>query len=197
MDLTPDEIARITAYLDATTPLPEQADLIFAFGSRMTTAAHLSAQLYHEGRAPLIVITGGNNRYTGHNEAELFHSILLDANVPSNKIIVEKQSTNTLENVTLALPLIEQKLPLASIRSVLAVCKWMHSRRALMTLKRHLPSGIRYYAHTYEPSSITRQNWHENPRTASANVLKNWENIPKYLEWQHITEITRDGDCYI
>ena len=197
MDLTPTEITRITAYLDATTPLPERADLMFVFGSRLPTAAHLAAQLYHAQRAPFIVITGGENRYTGHNEADLFYSILTEANVPSEQIIVENKSTNTLENVTFALPLIEQKLPIASIRTVLAVCKWMHSRRALMTLKRHLPSGVRYYAHTYEPNDITRENWHENPRAGSANVLKNWDNIPKYLAWQHIEEITRDGDGYI
>ncbi len=197
MALSPDEIAHITTYLDATTPLPEKTDLIFTFGSRQVTAAHLAAQLYHDGRAPFIVITGGENRYTGHNEADLFYRVLTDAGVPSEQIIIENRSTNTLENVTFALPLIKQKLPLESIQSVIAVCKWMHSRRALMTLKQHLLRGIRYYAHTYEPANITRENWHENPRTSSANVLKNWENIPKYLEWQHIQEITRDGDCYI
>lgn len=197
IDLTPAEIARITAYLDATTLLPERADLMFVFGSRLPTAAHLAAQLYHDQRAPFIVITGGENRFTGHNEADLFYSILTETNVPPEQIIVENKSTNTLENVTFALPLIEQKLPVASIRTVLAVCKWMHSRRALMTLKRHLPRGVRYYAQTYEPNDITHQNWHENPRAGSANVLKNWDNIPKYLEWGDIEEISRDGDGYI
>ena len=63
-------------------------------------------------------------------------------------------------------------------------------------VKRHFPPGIRYYAHTYEPNGVTRENWHLNPRAASANVLKHWEGIPKYLEWNHIEEIVRDGDAY-
>jgi uncharacterized SAM-binding protein YcdF (DUF218 family) len=197
MELTAKEIAEITCYLDATTPLPTHADLLFVFGSRMLTAAELAANLYAEGRAPYIVITGGENRYTGHNEADAFYQVLTEDHVPAEKIIVENRSTNTLENVTFALPLIEAKLSLDSIRSLLVICKWMHSRRALMTLKRHFPRGVHYYAHTYEPRGITRENWHQNPRAESANVLKQWEGIPKYLEWGHIEDITLDGDHYI
>jgi uncharacterized SAM-binding protein YcdF (DUF218 family) len=197
MELTAKEIAEITSYLDATTPLPTQTDLLFVFGSRMLTAAHLAANFYAEQGAPYIVITGGDNRFTGHNEADAFYEVLIDADVPAEKIIIENRSTNTLENVTFALPLIEEKVALTSIHSVLAVCKWMHSRRALMTLKRHFPRGVHYYAHTYEPQEITRENWHHNPRAESANVLKHWERIPKYLEWGHIEEIVRDGDHYI
>jgi hypothetical protein len=197
MELTAEEIARITTYLDATTPLPERADLIFVFGSRQTIAAQLAAQLYHEKRSSLIVVAGGKNRYTGHNEAELYHTILTDSGVPTDSIIVENRSTNTFENVLFAIPLIEQKVSLSSLESILAICKWMHSRRALMTLKRHLPRSIRYFACTYEPNGITRENWPLNPRVESANVLKHWESIPKYLELQQLEEIVRDGNGYI
>ena len=44
---------------------------------------------------------------------------------------------------------------------------------------------------------MMHENWLENPRVGRANVLKNWDNIPKYLEWHHIEEITPDGDSYI
>jgi uncharacterized SAM-binding protein YcdF (DUF218 family) len=197
MELAPEELARITAYLDATTPLPLHADLLFVFGSRHNTPAQLAAELYARQLAPLIVLTGGENRYTGANEAEAHYALLVEAGIPQDRIIVENRSTNTLENVTFALPLIEQRVALSSLRSVLAVCKWMHSRRALMTLKRHFPRGVRYYAHTYTPENVTRENWHLNPRAESANVLKQWERIPDYLAWGHIEEITRDGDSYI
>jgi vancomycin permeability regulator SanA len=197
MELTPEEIAKITSYVDATTPLPEQADLLFVFGTRLLNPAQIAVELYLQQRAPLIVLTGGVNRYTGVNEANVYYELLIEAGIPAEKIIVENSSTNTLENVTFALPLIEQKLPLHSTHSVLAICKWMHSRRALMTLKRHFPPGIRYYAYTYEPENITRENWYLSPRAESANVLKNWEQIPQYLVWGHIEEVFRDGDSYI
>jgi uncharacterized SAM-binding protein YcdF (DUF218 family) len=196
-NLTSEEITSITSYLDATTPLPQQADLIFVFGSRQLTPAQLAIELYSQQIAPLIVLTGGANRSTGINEANTRLAILIEAGIPEDEIIVENRSTNTYENVTFALPLIEQKVALSSIHSMLVVCKWMHSRRALMTLKRQLPRDIRYYAQTYAPENVTRENWHLNPRAEGANVLKNWEAIPRYLEWGHLEEITRNDDCYI
>jgi vancomycin permeability regulator SanA len=197
MALSPDLIAQITDYLDASTPLPDRADLIFVFGTRLVDPAHIAVGLYRQQRAPYIVLTGGNNRHTGENEAERMYAVLTEMGVPDEAIVVEKRSINTLENVTLAIPEIEQKLALASVRSVLAVCKWMHSRRALMTLKRHFPRGMRYYAQTYEPEGITRENWHTQTINETANVLKNWEHIPEYIQRGHIEEIVRDGDGYI
>ena len=63
-NLSPEAIDHITNYLDATTPLPDQADLIFVFGSRQITPAQLAAELYAQEIAPLIVLTGGINRST-------------------------------------------------------------------------------------------------------------------------------------
>lgn len=197
MSLSPDEIVKITSYLDATTPLPEKADLIFIPGTRLATPALLAADMFNRGIAPYVVLTGGVNRYTSENEADAHHAILVSEGVPSDRIIVENRSTNTLENVTFALPLIQAKMDFTSVKSILVIAKWMHSRRALMTLKRHLQRPMRYYAYTYEPEGITRGNWHSNPRAESANVMKNWNNIPQYLEWGHLEEVTRDGDAYI
>lgn len=177
----------IIAYLDVTTPLPARADVIFVFGTRLDTPAHRAAALWHQGIAPFIVLTGGDNRHTGLNEAQAHRRILLDAGVPEKHLIVEDRSTNTLENVTFALPLIQARVK--SLRVVLAVCKWQHSRRALMTLRKHLPDGVRYYADTYE----------QFPRTDDKNpaIMKNWESIPRYLEKGHLAPIERDGDGYI
>ncbi|MBX3081872.1 MAG: YdcF family protein [Anaerolineae bacterium] len=197
MNLTPDLVAQITDYLDASTPLPDRADLIFVFGTRLLTPAYIAVELYRQQRAPYIVLTGGSNRHTGVYEVEGMYAVLMDQGISSDAIVLETCSTNTFENVTFAIPEIEQKLALASVRSVLAVCKWMHSRRALMTLKRHFPCGVRYYAHTYAPEGITRENWHIQTISEIANVLKNWERIPEYIQRGHIEEIVRDGDAYM
>jgi uncharacterized SAM-binding protein YcdF (DUF218 family) len=197
MDLSTTEIEQITQFLDVTTPLPDEADLLFIFATRLLTPANMATDLWFQQRAPYLVVTGGANRTTGENEASQHYQMLIDAGVPTDRIIVENRSTNTYENVVFALPLIAQKLPLASIRSVLAVCKWMHSRRAVMTLKRHFPPRTRFYVATYEPAGITRSNWPDNPRRSTANVLKEWESIPRYLELGHIQEICYDGTSWI
>lgn len=197
MDLDACEIQKITAYLDVTTPLPDHADLLFVFGTRYLLPAQLAADLYHQDLASHIVLTGGDNRSTGENEANAHYAVLLVAGISPDRIILENRSTNTLENVRFALPLIDQVVSLKSLRSIVAVCKWMHSRRALMTLKKHFPRGIRYYAHTYDPNGVSRENWHLSPNAEGANTLKNWERLPQYLAWGHLEEITPDGDGYI
>lgn len=177
----------IIRYLDVSTPLPVHADVIFVFGTRLSTPALRAAELWQQNIAPFIVLTGGKNRYTGENEAQAHRQILLDAGVPKSRLIVEDRSTNTLENVTFALPLILEQVE--TLKSVLAICKWHHSRRALMTLKKHLPSGVRYYADTYE----------QFPRSEVDNpaIMKNWDSIPRYMEKGHLAPITPDGDGYM
>ena len=86
-----------------------------------------------------LVLTGGLNRTTGVREAEQHLGILLSRGVPRNRIIVEDQSTNTAENVYLALPKMALAIELEGVRSVIAVVKWFHSRRAITTLKRYMP----------------------------------------------------------
>jgi len=194
--LVPDEVTRVAAYLDATTSLPERADLLFVFGNRLPTPAQMAVDLFRRYPTSLIVLTGGSNQHTGENEALSHYTIVRSAGVPEEAIIVESRSRNTLENVTLAVPLLEQTIPLTSVTAVLAICKWMHSRRALMTLKRHLPSGIRYYAATYEPDACPRQEWWTT-QASRDYVYGNWDAIPRYLARGHLAEISRVGDGYM
>lgn len=197
MPLSPEKIQDITNYLNCETSLPQKADLLFIAGTRLPEPAQIAIQLYKEGIAPYIVLTGGNNRYTNENEANQHHALLREANIPEKAIILENRSTNTLENILFARPLIAEKIALEKIKSILVIAKWMHSRRVLMTLKQHFPAGIRYYCRTYSPKGITPDNWHQLPTDVFGNVLKNWETIPKNLAKGDIAEIERVGECYI
>lgn len=197
MNLTVEEVTRITEYLDVTTPLPGKVDLIFVFGTRFSEPAFLAAKLFKSGISNLVVLTGGINRVNGMNEAVSHQAILRAEGVPENCVICDSESTNTLENVTLVLPKINQLLNLNQLTHILVVAKWMHSRRAVMTLKRHLPVGIQYSVATYEVEEVGRSNWHLLDEKRVRSVLKNWESIPVYLEWGHLAEIERRGDVYI
>lgn len=197
MNLSQEEIISITEYLDVTTPLPEQVDLIFVFGTRFPEPAYLAAEILKAGVSNLVVLTGGVNRLNGMNEALTHRAILLQENISEVCIIYESESTNTLENVTFALPKISQRVELSHVQKILVVAKWMHSRRALMTLKRHLPAGIQYSVTSYEVDGITRAGWHLLDEKRVKSVLKNWERIPVYLEWGHLAEVERHGDVYV
>lgn len=141
------------------------ADLIFIFGTRHWVPAELAAELYHAGRAPFVVTTGGPDRHPrGVSEAVVHKRLLLAAGIPESAVILEDRSTTTVENVTLSAPLIANVV--GDVRSVIAVVKWYH-RRALVTLAAHAPNIERIYAADYEPFNadsrivLGRRNWAE------------------------------------
>jgi uncharacterized SAM-binding protein YcdF (DUF218 family) len=188
------EAERIAQFLALEAP-PRQADLAFVFGTRHPDPAYIAAELFGQGVVRYVALTGGHRRL-GVHEALSHLKILLDAGVPRERVIVERSSTNTLENVTLALPLIADSIELECIEAVVVVAKWYHCRRATMTLKRHLPPGIRYYTRTYEPNVVRREDWHLDPE-ATRRVLKEWRNIPRYLAQGDIAEVQWDGDAFV
>jgi uncharacterized SAM-binding protein YcdF (DUF218 family) len=143
-----------------------------------------------------VILTGGDNRHTGVNEAAAHVEILLRGGVARDCIVVEGESTNTLENVILALSRMAGCIDPKSIRSIVVLTKWYHCRRAMMTLKRHWPEGIRYFAVSYEPSGMTRSDWWRNEE-GCRRVLKEWRNIPQYLERGDIAKIREDDGAFV
>lgn len=193
--LDPATAVAISQFLDVDVE-PEVADLAFHFGTRFLDPVHILAELFGQDKVRFIVLTGGSNRIAGVNEAQTHLQALLQAGVPRENIIVEDGSTNTLENVVFALPLLAVSIDLASIRAITVVSKWYHCRRAMMTLKRHLPDGIRYFVKSYEPEGLARSEWHLNP-AAARRVLKEWQVIPIYLEQGHIEKVRRTENCFV
>lgn len=110
----------------------------------------------------------------------MHRGLLLEAGIPADKIILEDSSTNTLENVTFALPLIEQVLLLSSLKTVLIVCKWTHSRRALMTLKQHMPKGFATTRTPMNPTALHGKTGISTPvprARMSSSIGKGFHNI--------------------
>jgi len=91
----------------------EKADCIFALGSHDTRVAERAAELYLQGWAPLIVMSGGLGRLTKESwtdsEASLFARIAMQKGVPADAILVEDKSTNTGENILFTQQLLKQK----------------------------------------------------------------------------------------
>jgi len=176
--------------------MPEHADLVFVFGTSHLEPAHIATDLVKRGIGHYVVLTGGNNRLTGVEEANMHLEIILGSGVLRECIIVESESTNTLENVVFALPKIEKCVDLEKVESIVVVTKWYHCRRAMMTLKRHLPAGIRYFAVTYEPKGISCSDWWQSEK-GSRPVVKERDHIPKYLESGDIGEIREDNGAFV
>jgi DUF218 domain len=184
----------VTGYVDAAAPGLGLADFIVVFGTRFSDPAPVAAGLYHAGLSSTIVLTGGANRQVlSHMEADVHAELIKATGVPADALIVERQSRNTFENVTLARPLIQQEI--GEPDTAIAVVKW-HHRRAVLLLARHVPSLRRIFTVTYEPPDpgtgqhVTRHNW---PELDPARVRREFEVIHTLLADGKVDELAASG----
>jgi uncharacterized SAM-binding protein YcdF (DUF218 family) len=195
--VSPAAAAALTRHLDVDTGVgPDRVDLAMVFGSESAQAALLAADVLRLAQADWLLLTGGLNRTTGQVEADRNVGIIEAEGLPTDRILLEAMSATTTENVVLSLPLLAERFPDGGPRSVLVVAKWHHSRRAVMTLRRHLPAGVRYSVFGYDPGRATRPGW---SRTADGRrfVLDEWRTISTYRRAGVIADIRRDGDAWV
>lgn len=182
------DIQKITEYLFQEVE-PEPSDLIFVFGTRhMDKPVKLAESLYHKEMAPRIMVSGGVNRFTGELEAEKMAALLVGAGVKSKDILLEKDSTNSMENAQKSAQVIEETLGWENISRVLVVCKNYHARRALMTLKKQWPKHVKCLPVIYSLDGIERDNWQESEE-GRKKVMGEYGKIPKYLAQGDIQEL--------
>jgi uncharacterized SAM-binding protein YcdF (DUF218 family) len=181
------EIKKITDYIFLKSS-PRKADLALLFGTRHQEAIDKVFELYHNGLVPKILVSGGINRVTGENEAKEMSDKLIKLGVKRDYIILENESTNSLENVLFSKQVIDKKIGFNKIKKIIAVVKHYHSRRALMTLKKHFPKTVELIPVTYEVYGFTTDNWFNN-ETGKEKVLNEWNEIPKYLAKGDIEEL--------
>lgn len=88
-----------------------KADAIFVLCSHDVRVAERALDLYNEGFAPCVIVSGGAGKLTKDMltkpEAEVFKDILVSGGVPEAKIIVEPKSANTGENVRFTFSLLD------------------------------------------------------------------------------------------
>jgi uncharacterized SAM-binding protein YcdF (DUF218 family) len=186
--------AAVTEYVDAAAPGMAAADFIIVFGTRFADPAPISASIYHKGLSPHIVLTGGVNRELPDLiEADAHAALVKAAGVPSDAIIIERQSRNTFENVTFARQLIQPVV--AGPETAIAVVKW-HHRRAVLLLARNMPSLRRIFTVTYEPPDVgtgqpvTRDNW---PELDGGQVRREYDAIQDLLKNRQVDELAASG----
>ena len=93
-----------------------------------------AARLYHAGKAPLIVLSGGDPLpgVDSGSEAEAMRTLLLDLGVPRSAMLLEGHSENTRQNASNSARLLAAR----GIHRVLLVTSALHMRRALALVRR-------------------------------------------------------------
>ena len=119
----------------------ERADVIVVLCSHDIQVADRGAQIFNEGWAPFIVMSGGFGEFTAkmfdRPEADLFADRAVSLGIPREKIWIENRSTNTGENVSFTRRLLIQSDQV--IRKAIVVQKPYMERRAYATFKKVWP----------------------------------------------------------
>jgi uncharacterized SAM-binding protein YcdF (DUF218 family) len=119
----------------------EKSDCILALGSQDLRVAERAAELYLQGFAPLVVMSGGLGNFTREmwteKEADKFAKVAIQKGVPRDAILIENNSTNTGENILFTQKLLREKglYP----KSFIVVQKPYMERRSYATFKKHWP----------------------------------------------------------
>ena len=117
------------------------ADAILVLCSHDERVAERAAQLFHEGRAPLVIFSGGQGSITSslwdEPEAERFARLAVNLGVPRENILTETESTNTGENIEFTKRLLAERG--LDPRRFIVVQKPYMERRAYATFRQLWP----------------------------------------------------------
>lgn len=149
-------------------PLDSKSELLFCFGTHLhpEKQAKAIADFLDVNQVPHVILTGGRATYNDIEtpifiESERVFSLLDKKKYPNVQFHLERESKNTLENVSFALKIFD-----FSHCSTITFCSHSYSAgRSYLTLRRFLPTA-KISQRTFNiclPDSgeeITRDNWH-------------------------------------
>lgn len=119
----------------------EKSDCILVLGSHDMRVADRGAELFLQGWAPLLILSGGLGNFTKdmwqEKEADRFAKRAIEMGVPKEAILIENNSTNTGENILFTQKLLQQHH--LDPQSFIVVQKPYMERRSYATFKKHWP----------------------------------------------------------
>lgn len=160
----------------------ESADLIMVLGSRKACEYRVpeAVRLYKEGKAPRILVSGGQVQETPRGEMPEWESMeqaALEAGVPRECILTEKSSMNTADNFMCSDRLLREYFPDGS--RIILVTTAYHIRRALMMGRKLLPR-YEFFPCPVQKGSATKENWCKTEK-GRRTVLDEWIKFGYYI----------------
>lgn len=164
----------------------EAGDASYPYPGLTNTAdrAWHAARLYHAGKAPRILLSGGlsSSRRDGLTEAELMRLFLRDLGIPDEAMILETQSTNTRENALYCATILRD----AGWSSAILVTSAMHMPRSWRSFKQAgieaIPVGTDYQT---QETKQTLARWLPSAGSLgkSTDAIHEWIGIAVY-QWR-------------
>lgn len=174
----------MTKFYDALTEFifvenaPTHGDVIFLPGGSYGEIAQRAAQLFHQGYAPCILVSGKHSiletgfsgpasppEYQGKKydrECDFLSDVLQREGVPKEAILLEGDATFTYENAIFSRKLLKKQG--MEIGSALLCCQAYHARRCLMYYQLLFPQTI-FHVCPAITRNTGRQNWQNHPES--------------------------------
>jgi uncharacterized SAM-binding protein YcdF (DUF218 family) len=148
----------------------QKSDTLFVLCSYDTRVAVYAAELFNQGLAPWMIISGGSGELTEHlfsePEADVFATIAIKAGVPKDKIIIERTSTNTGENVRFTHALLKELGK--DFTSFILIQKPYMERRSFATFVKQWP-GNNINVQVSSPR-LTYKEWFDNSEDKQLSI---------------------------
>jgi uncharacterized SAM-binding protein YcdF (DUF218 family) len=180
---------------------PKKCDAIFVFSGTHKGHWEKTIEAYYKYHIEQIIVTGGRSltgiphpNWVGNeeqdiSEAKVIISYLTQAGIPSENIVFEEKSTNSLENVLYA----KEVFDFSKIKTLMVVCKSHVTGRQIRTLMKHLPPSIEYVPFTfntvYQNIEVNRDDWIHS-EIGSKRVWGEYLRIDYYSKLGHIAPIS-------
>ncbi|MBI5005109.1 MAG: YdcF family protein [Candidatus Lloydbacteria bacterium] len=178
-------IDTITEFLTESVPTEDlpRVDAIFVFGHYEPQVAHHAAELWKKGKAPRIVISGRGRDAIPDGfatEADFYASLIESDGVPKKVLILEKESTNSLENVLLGMAACRNVG--VNPKSVIACAMPPLLRRSCATFRKQFPE-ITVYGSAFPMP----EEWFTSRRIS--RLLGELERLNEYAEKGNIVKV--------
>lgn len=180
MKLYPNTIEAITSFLFIETEI-EPVDLMFVLGNNWTKTMEAVAKLYFNNISQSILITGNSAKGDAKkSEAITFMEEGVRLGINRGDILLEEQATNTKENIVFSVDLIKKNMDYNKINSILFFCQSFHTRRVLMTARKHFNKDINFYFYPIvDNRNIKKDNWWKGA-ISKKRVLEEMQRISIY-----------------
>lgn len=177
----PGSRSAITKFLFISDPC-EPVDFAFVLGSPSHTSIEPAIELYQKGFTKLIVVSGLGPQHQANPipEAQFLRDYAIRRGVPADRILMETQATNTLENFRNSSKFIDDHIGWNAVAKVAICGKPFHMRRALMTARMHWPSHVQLLMiPSNHPDDPNAQTWWQS-NAGKAHVFKELNAISIY-----------------
>ena len=158
-------------FLDGFSQQPEKADLIVALGGDNGSRIHMAAELFNQGLAPSVLLTGleGSPADTRSYYLNWRARFLVERGVPDNMLMFDAQSANSWEEAVNTLRLMQVQ----DWQRVLVVSDPPHLRRlAWVWGKVFEDSGKEYRLIAAPLEGWTPGRWWENDKSAQYVLME-------------------------